>query len=563
MRAGIVASAALVLTAWTAPVQAHGGSFGGPSPNPGKGPGAGLTGQPTAPPQTGNVPHTWLTWWGYQQLKYLDVRRRQAERRGPVTGEVTEDAEAWRDELRVRLVPLMLESLRDEDKEVRTAAAVALGKFRELGAIPALQALHRDDNVQEVREAALLGLMLLRHPPLGEYLREIASRQGEQIRLREFALIGLGLLDDEPSRRFLLDLFDPGNARMAALVPKTSRKRREFLVAAAAGLQQSRKADLAADLLRLARDGRQEEEVRAFCVAALGKGGFREHLDAVARVLARDPEDQMRRSAAVALATMGRPEDAAAVKALGRAFRHDRDKIVRHFSILALGQIGGSEASRLLRREYPFAHKEERGFYMLAFGLSRDDEAVPLMKERLVDAADAFEAAAAALAFGLTEHRAHAPLVRERLASSKDWLLKQTCMLSLAILDDGASADTIRDLLVERKQVPVRMSAALAYAMLRQDAALPVLLDLLSGAETVQTLTGVVQACEYLRGSRVAPELERLVRDGKLQRQCRAYALVALGRLADRDESPVLVRLAFDMNYFIRCNAVDELVTIL
>ena len=64
----------------------HGGSFRGqgggvpPSAPPG------LPQQPTSPPRTGHATHTWQTWWGYNQFKVIDFRRKQKERRGPVTG---------------------------------------------------------------------------------------------------------------------------------------------------------------------------------------------------------------------------------------------------------------------------------------------------------------------------------------------------------------------------------------------------------------------------------------------------------------------------------------------
>ena len=42
-----------------------------------------------------------------------------------------------------------------------------------------------------------------------------------------------------------------------------------------------------------------------------------------------------------------------------------------------------------------------------------------------------------------------------------------------------------------------------------------------------------------------------------------AFALVALGSLGDPEEIPLLVRMAFDMNYMIRSDPIDEAITIL
>ena len=61
-----------------APALAHGGSFTGPR----GGVPPGLPAQPSKPGESGGSTHSWLTWWGYNQFRYVDFRRRQVAREG-------------------------------------------------------------------------------------------------------------------------------------------------------------------------------------------------------------------------------------------------------------------------------------------------------------------------------------------------------------------------------------------------------------------------------------------------------------------------------------------------
>jgi len=549
----------------TAPVLAHGGQFGG-GPRGGVPPGdpPGLPGQPTKPARTGNTTHSWQTWWGYNQFKYLDFRRRQKARRGPVSGSgLKVDPDAWRVALRVKLEPVFVTALKDDDKEVRTAAAVALGKLQAVGAIPALQELIEKDNVQEVREAALQGLTLMADAQLREYFIAIVKQRNEKQRLRGFAIMALGRIGDTESKQYLLDFFDRKKKQARALIPKSTGDRRQFLIVALNGLLLSEDPALEGFFLDVARSKRYEEDVRAYACTCLGKMLAKARLPEVLDLLARDGSDQVRRSAAVAVGVMAPRADAVATKALARTLSKDKDKVTRHFATISLGQIGGELAFRALVREYDRANKEARGFFLLAFGLSHHEGAAKYLEERLESAADANEAGAAALGFGLLDDKKYAPLVRKRFNGSKSWILMQTTVLALGMLNDMAASDDVRNIVLTKRQPGMRVSAALAYALLQQRKALPLFTEILERASSTFVLNSLTQIMGYLASEGAAPPLERIYYDEKLQRQVRAYALVALGSLCDKEDFPILRSLAFDVNYFVRCDPLDEAVTIL
>ena len=76
-------------------------------------------------------------------------------------------------------------------------------------------------------------------------------------------------------------------------------------------------------------------------------------------------------------------------------------------------------------------------------------------------------------------------------------------------------------------------------------------------------LSSLSQIMGFLSSPKAVEPLEKLYKDKNLQRQARAFALVALGALGDPEDTPIFIRLAFDINYFIRSDPVDEAVTIL
>ncbi|MHC4163301.1 MAG: HEAT repeat domain-containing protein [Planctomycetota bacterium] len=551
-----------------APVLAHGGSFKGPS----GGVPPGLPTQPSKPGESGGSTHSWLTWWGYNQFRYTDFRRRQVARRGPVSGSTRpkkkdeEDPNAWRGEVRVRLTPLMLEALKDQDQEVRTAAAVALGKWRARVAIPDLQALVKRDDIRQVREAGVLGLMLMRDPTLRDWFIAVAGERdekAERFRIRGYALIGLGLIGDEVSRNYLLALLDPAQKKARRHLPKKDKHRREYLVAAVAALTQVKDVDLSDDLLRITQDKRLPEQVRAYAISAIGKAKRRRHMPALLKMARKDRSYHMRRSAVMALGAMATRQDSEVLETLGKRLKKDDDRIVRHFCALNLGVIGGPKAFQILRENYKGANKEARGFFLLAYGLCKEPVAADLLGELLKTFKDPMDQAAACLALGLFDDVSRAPVVRAQFGQAKAWTLMQTCMLSLGLLNDQSSSDRVKEILLTKKQPGVRTSAAISYALLRQWSAVPIFMDLLHEAKSIVTLSALAQVMGFLSSPRAVDSLVEMYKDTKLQRQARAFALVSLGALGDPEDFPVLIRMAWDINYLLRSDPVDEALTIL
>jgi HEAT repeat protein len=321
--------------------------------------------------------------------------------------------------------------------------------------------------------------------------------------------------------------------------------------------------DLSDDFLRIAQDKRLPEQVRAYAISAIGKMKQRRHLPALLEIVKKDKSYHMRRSAVMALGSMATRHDSNVLEALGKRLTKDDDRIVRHFCALNLGVIGGPKAFQLLRESYKDANKEARGFYLLAYGLCGEPVAADLLGELLKTFKDPMDQAAACLALGLFDDVGRAPVVRAQFDHAKAWTLIQTCMLSLGLLNDQASSNRIKEILLTKKQPAVRTSAAISYALLRQWSAVPIFLDLLHEAKSIVTLSALAQVMGFLSSPAAVDALVEMYKDTKLQRQARAFALVSLGALGDPEDFPVLIRMAWDINYLLRSDPVDEALTIL
>jgi HEAT repeat protein len=559
---GLLATFVLILLAGH--VLAHGGSYRGPG---GETPPGLIPGPPPKPDSTGGAYHTWLSWWGWNKFKYFDYRSLQIARRRPtktggVENEKPEDPDAWRGEIRAAYTPLMLKAVEDEDDEVRTSAAVALGKWRVKSAIARLKKMRIRDKKKQVRESALLGLILMRDPSLLPFLGHLAMDAREKDRMRGYALLGIGLIDDEISRDLLFAVLDPRNEKARRTLPQSDQKRSELLCAAVAGLAWRKDPAVGNRLLALARDRRILPLVRAYALAAVGKVGAEAPVPAILEILARDKNHHLRRSAAVALGTLGMGDEGV-LAALERSLKLDKDRIVRHFSTLSLGRIGGPGAFAILSKSFPLANSEAHSFFLIAFGLCREPAAVTILEKVLERGGNARDRAAAALALGLSKSKESAEKVRTAFTDARDWLLIEATMLSLGLLDDKVSAERIEGILKNTRPPSVRSSAALSYSLLRPWSANRVLTEILRTAKSIITLSNVSQIMGFLPNRDAAGPLVTLYEDEKLQRQARAFALVALGALGDPEPVPILATIAFDLNYMIRADAVDEAATIL
>jgi hypothetical protein len=203
-------SAATVLTVlmcMTATAWAHGGRYQGEVIGGGDGSGGqvppGEVGDPTVTPSGGRGGKSVTRssgfveapgWWARHRTLYLEFGKHLRRADGAITlrdGETL--VEDPRVALRERFVPVLIGALGDPEFDVRSSAAVALGKCGDPRALPALRKAATEDPEAEVRQAACLALGLLGHDEDLPFLASVLEDTAAPDLTRSFAAFGLGL----------------------------------------------------------------------------------------------------------------------------------------------------------------------------------------------------------------------------------------------------------------------------------------------------------------------------------------------------------------------------------
>jgi HEAT repeat protein len=554
-----VSRAACVVLCLAVDALAHGGAF---RPPPG-----GRPGDPYTPPgpsprattarATGSIPNApWEVWWGLNRDRYLRLRER-IEERTVVTGRLPGHDPFDRSALRANvLLPAMIEALGDEDEEVRTSACVAVGKFRATDLAARLQKMRTDDKILQVRESAMLGLMLLREPALRDFFRSIAADEGERPRMRGFAVLSLGFLGDE---EHLSELARRGGELLKGAGTTTD----DLRACAVLGLGFCSGPGAAAAVIAAARDPKSPPAARGIAGSALARLGCSTAVPDLLQFL-RDGDEMAvaRQGAAIGLGALVRPEEEALVDFLGKKSRRDRDGGVRTLAGMSLGRIGGESAAVHLVSALNECEQAERGFFLLALGLSRSADAGPILLERFAKLSNNSDRAACALALGLAGYREAAPAIRAEVERGNRIFVARA-LTSLGLLDDEASIPLVQEILRKSRDPGVQREGAMALALLRRAAAIPDLLEVLGNARTTLVRGAVAEAIGLVGGASAVEPLLGIVRDRSRQGEERAMALAALGRIGDPERVPFLAQVAFDLNPYVIVDAIAEVLTIL
>ena len=516
------------------------------------------------------------------------------------------------------IVPALRELAGDEalDFEIRAAAILGLAKIGDDTQITMLlrlaQAGAGDDGAahRTVRESATLALGILgtdtpevRNALLG--LLADDSRRSDFV--RQFAAVALGLLAqgkalDDRTIGVFLDV-------LARAEPTLDTKLAVLLAIGMTG-----DVGTVPVLLHMLEHGRtpaadsvalSDIEI-SFVVDALGRIGLPRSAgsegddgDVVAALIKTLSPSKLRRAAI--------PIPRSAVPALGRILPHCQESLqrevlhklmrvqrddprafVRSLALVALGRAAADEGTatkirtqigRVLRaRLAPGERNDEaRPFAALALALStgeRDaDEANvcrPLRKVfESIGVEDPRQRSALAVAQGIAKDRRAVPGLLDVLRDpDADPGLRGYAALGLGMIGAPSAQSAVRQAMGELNAPSLRIQATLAAGLLDGDELVTDLIAVLCDEESPSYASGsAALALGHRRDERAVAPLLEIARDVETRhdRLTRAFAVVALGRIAERRNVPALARVLRDLNYRTlgRLPALAELITIL
>jgi HEAT repeat protein len=564
MISGRLGAAVLAAAAMPAAAFAHGGSY---SP-----PGGNVPAGPQVPPGTADPPAPttrWETWWAANKEYFLRLGEQMREEDGPVSEGLggrkpktsAEDLREKRDAaVRESLVPLFVEALGDESFEVRTAAAIALGKTGSKDGEKPLRELSVKDKHKDVRDSAVLALGLLGREAAIPFLDGRLEDEKEDPRHRSFAAFALGLVGGEDAAAALLAFADGRPDR-----PATFQHEQPALIAStfvAMGLTCDVRV-LPALRAALASP-RYDDNVRAFVILSLGRMQDRESLGEIGRILAVEKDTGLRRSAAIALGKIAKVADTAAVDALLSAAKGDPDEVVRQFAAIALGGFADDTITARLEKLFSEATAVGRPFLALALALAHDQDAAPALRGALAKETDDSIKASYCISLALLGDKDAAPLIEKQVEDRGRIWLQGYAALALGMLHHIESADMLNARLVAENDPRLRGNLAVALGLMHDPRSKDWLVTTLrKGDGTVYERGGAAMALGVLRMNEAVDDISAVYRNKKEQDMVRAFAVVSLGLIADPSPVPKLARFSIDNNYGLSMDPLNEVLSIL
>jgi HEAT repeat protein len=522
----------------------HGGQYLPPAPDHGTDPIiANIVSQPGLGPELEFTAGRWEWWLDFNAEPLLDLRRRLAVRAQAV------GSYPWRGLTKTDrgsvVLPALVDALRKQparsggvrrhfnNRDVRAAAVLALGRLQIAEAVPFIEYVIDEDPDLFVRTQAVLALGFSDSSSAVETLVHLFhdEKQGEEI--RSYAVVGLGLIGNPQAVDELA-----GAVAEKPLKQQGNQLRAAILYAAGLAGHPS----LAARLRALSGTWlfKKEASVRALVATALGRIDDPASIPFLIEQL-RDADNQVRRSAAAALEGSSAQLDDASVARLISHFEADADAPARYNLLRALGNARLDGSREFLRDTLRTATYSFRPHVALALAIDGDPGNAAFLLAALEQENEQSAQSALIISLGILGARSATEPLLELFREKRDPALLGYLCLALGLINPPQTdfAELVDEIIRESNSVELLRSATIAIGLLgdRQrvadlTAALPQIGGTIRRASLVHGL-GLV-------GDRsTIPALIKLLDDPSQPSYVRAYALQALGELSDpRELSP-------------------------
>lgn len=475
----------------------------------------------------------------------------------------------------IKILPIFKERLNTNDQEIRETAALAMG-------------------ISQMQEAEPLLRELVLDTPAARTM--LGNRGDVDDRTRSFAAYGLGLVGYATSNVDLKrSIFE---ALKSVLEDKrvSSRNVKVAIINAIRVLRpqagvagNADNGDKASELQKAAIDvlwayynkdlGVGEQLMQAHVPPAiatlLGRGGDTDgkYKDAFLKELqTRDSkkQDVIPQSCALALGALAQPVevvkgDGKYSEALLEYYQNGKDKQTTYFSLIALAQIGGKKNRDELMKVFTRARTLPKSWAGLALGVLAfkameanrsagiDVEIGRLLVDGLREEKNDNVQGAIAVGLGLAKYLDAADDVRAMLEKYKkdDERAGYFC-IGLALMNDTRSKDLIQEIVKTSVRRPdLLKQAAIALGKMGDKNVTETLQQMLTDDPNpnVAKLSAVASALGFIGDRRTVQPLVSMLFNEQVTDLARAFAAVALGGTADKEDLPWNSKIAVDLNY--------------
>ncbi len=532
----------------------------------------------------------WRFWWQNNKDQYLE---RPIEK-SALGSQASIERPSW-DEIRNRILPVLKEALTDDDADVVDAAVLALGRITPVDQ----SALVLEDvekvvgNINELpQQSAVLSLGVLGSteaiPLLTEVMNDSAEGRGlthssgeiHELQ-RSFAAISLGRISAEESVPSLIAVLHRANSGSTGF--------RASVVLALGSFREGRN-QIVAELTALLNDPSLDPTIRAQAPISLARLGPRA-ATAIPRLLqlllANDTEKRVRQSTAIALGVLAQPSHPGVVAGLKETIESCEDDQTRHFAMIALSDIavhaaaipdaiavddvtsflarelhGGSHAPKTTHRPWAALSLARIGRALDPASLQRAAITTSLSRA-FDDENDPSYLGAIAIGLALVDARTAGTKILEALNRTNGGVLRGQCAVALGLLRHVEAKPALHALLLDDRAPTIRPQVAAALALAGDAEAVPLLIDALRDAKTLGEFSSISKSLAVLGDRRAIEPLASLVRDANMPGLARAYACVALGRIAEKTKPRWNEPLLRNANYRTVVGAQYEILDIL
>ncbi len=451
------------------------------------------------------------------------------------------------------LIPRLISGLRDDNPRVRFSAVQALAKTRDPAARPLLFGALRDSQF-EVRLSAIVALGVYGNTISIPRLEEIIKADDRELQERFYAAVALGSIGGPQVTASLRSFLAPKTFNAFPVLVQAG-------LAYGVGLSRSPEN---APLIRALLDAKPEDfVVSAYLILSLGKCGTDEDVSRLIALL-ENQETQFRRSAAIALGALLREAASDnAVAALAKVSRGDPDVMVKNFAYLSIGSIGGAQARRELANDFTKVTKAYRPFVALALGMIGDPESVPPLLAAFDAESDTSLRGAIAIALGLHRDARAAPALRKLFRQTGEPVLRGYLALALGMIGDVEAIEDLRKVFDNATDVELIVNAAIALGLLGDRAGAERLAKRAHREENEFVKQSLIYGLGLVGDRSAIAALSTMIEKDRDVAYVRAYAVTALGLLADSHDVRAIARVSRDSNYTIPSSFLNDLFTIL
>ncbi len=543
----------------------------------------------------------WEFWWEYNKDSYLNLKNQLfsndrylgtgsfligQSRKGLFRTSQRVTPEMARSEL----LPALLSVLSVDHPDVQDSAVLAMARIT-----PSTEAATVIDAItgvlsskyDSVRQSACLSLGVLGAPegiPICRDLmfdtaagRKLVGRSEVPRLVRAFAALSLGLIGSEES---IPDLF--------AVVEKENQMTRKDLISCAItalGLldTKEKRGTIVRFLVERLAKAEIDPYIRSFIPIALGRLGDSSAIETILTAFKeKDQHDCVRQSCAIALGVLATVDDKEVVELLESYIREGRDVQTRHFTFIALAQIGARDQEYCANAD---AHKDLQRFFVSEIERpSRMDHlswsclaasihamahqplqggVIKRICNRFDDVKNPSDKGAMAISLGLLNAQGSAQRLFDELKETRDKTLQGYLCVSLGLMNWTAAAETIRDFVSTETVFFLQLQASVALGLMGDRDAVGLLVASLEKGGSLNIISSAARALGQIGDQRAVAPLKNILENPKAHNLSKAFAVVALGLVGERTVLPWNTRISENVNYRASLTAISEALDIL